>query len=99
MAAAAGLLLRGGQRSFPRAAAGAVLAEGIMAGGYFVFESLILGVGAAAAASVPANLLQGAVGALPLLEQGKSQPGRPGQKVGAPRPQKGLRHIQGRGVV
>ena len=67
MAAALGLLLRGGQRSFPRATAGAVLAEGIMAGGYFAFESLILGVGAAAAASVPANLLQGAVGAAAAL--------------------------------
>ena len=30
--------------------------------GYFVYESLVLGVGAAAAASVPANLVQGLFG-------------------------------------
>jgi len=41
---------------------GATTAELLMAGGYFVYESLVLGIGAAAAASVPANLVQGAVG-------------------------------------
>ena len=33
-----------------------------MVGGYFVYESFVLGVGAAAVASVPFNLVQGAVG-------------------------------------
>lgn len=41
---------------------GAVVAEAIMIAGYFVYESLILGVGLAAAASVPANLVQGFFG-------------------------------------
>ena len=65
MAAAAVLTLgRGaGERGLLLpAAAGATAAEGIMAGGYFLYESLILGVGTAAVASVPANLVQGAVG-------------------------------------
>ena len=43
---------------------GAVAAEAIMVGGYFLYECLVLGVGAAAAASVPFNLVQGAVGAV-----------------------------------
>lgn len=43
---------------------GAVAAEAIMAAGYFVYESTFLKLGAAAAASVPANLLQGVVGAI-----------------------------------
>lgn len=41
---------------------GAVAAELLMTGGYFLYESLILGVGPAAVASIPANLVQGAVG-------------------------------------
>ena len=41
---------------------GGTAAELIMAGGYFAYEALILGVGAAAAASVPGNLMQGLVG-------------------------------------
>lgn len=40
---------------------GAVVAEIIMVAGYFAYESMFLGVGAAAAASIPANLLQGIV--------------------------------------
>lgn len=40
---------------------GAVAAEAIMVAGYFIYESLVLGVGPAAVASVPANLVQGAV--------------------------------------
>lgn len=44
--------------------AGAVLAECIMIAGYFTYESLVLGVGLAAAASVPANLFQGVAGVI-----------------------------------
>ena len=44
--------------------AGAAAAEAIMVAGYFGYESAILGLGAAATASVPANLLQGVVGAI-----------------------------------
>ena len=43
---------------------GAVAAETIMVGGYFVYESLVLAVGEAALASVPANLAQGVTGAV-----------------------------------
>lgn len=55
---------------------GAIAAELLMVGGYFIYESLVLGVGPAAVASVPANLVQGAVGvaaglaAVLLLERG-----------------------------
>ena len=41
---------------------GAVAAECIMVVGYFAYESLVLGVGLAAAASVPANVVQGVAG-------------------------------------
>lgn len=44
--------------------AGAVAAEAIMVGGYFLYESVVLAVGAAAVASVPFNLVQGTVGAV-----------------------------------
>ena len=43
---------------------GAVAAEAVMVGGYFLYESVVLAVGAAAAASVPFNLVQGTVGAV-----------------------------------
>lgn len=46
---------------FAACAASAVLAEGIMAAGYFLYESTVLGYGLAAVASIPANLVQGAV--------------------------------------
>ena len=55
---------------------GAAVAELLMTGGYFLYESLVLGVGPAAAASVPANLVQGAVSvvagvaAMALLKRG-----------------------------
>lgn len=65
MAAAAALIFRSGKkRGHKRLAmvSGAVAAEAVMVGGYFIYESLVLGVGAAAAASVPFNLVQGAVG-------------------------------------
>ena len=41
---------------------GGVLGECAMVGGYFLYESLVLGLGAAAVASLPGNLMQGAVG-------------------------------------
>ncbi len=41
---------------------GAVIGEVIMVGGYFLYESTLLGYGAAAAASIPGNAMQGAVG-------------------------------------
>ena len=43
---------------------GAVSAEVLMIAGYYIFESTCLGVGAAAAASVPANMVQGVAGAV-----------------------------------
>lgn len=43
---------------------GAVAGALVMVGGYLIYESVILGVGAAAVASVPGNLTQGAVGAV-----------------------------------
>ncbi len=42
----------------------AVVGELIMVGGYFVYESVILGYGLGAAAAIPANLIQGAAGAV-----------------------------------
>lgn len=42
--------------------AGGVAAELIMVFGYFAYESTLLGYGLAAAASIPANAIQGAVG-------------------------------------
>lgn len=41
---------------------GGVLAEIIMVGGYFLYESTLLGYGLAAAASIPGNGVQGAMG-------------------------------------
>ena len=43
---------------------GAVTAELIMVGGYYLYECVVLGVGAAAVASIPFNLVQGATGAV-----------------------------------
>ena len=43
---------------------GTVSAEILMVAGYYIFESVCLGVGAAAAASVPANMVQGVAGAV-----------------------------------
>ena len=43
---------------------GTVSAEILMVAGYYIFESVCLGVGAAATASVPANVVQGVVGAV-----------------------------------
>ena len=41
-----------------------IAAEVLMAAGYFCYESLVLGVGFAAIASIPANAVQGAIGAV-----------------------------------
>ena len=59
MAVVAALLVRKGGLVF--AVVGGVLAEIIMVGGYFLYESTLLGYGMAAAASVPGNLVQGTV--------------------------------------
>lgn len=65
MAAAAALLfrgLRGRLGSLSAAVIGGVTAEIIMVGGYFAYEALVLGYGAAAAASIPGNAAQGVAG-------------------------------------
>ena len=62
MGLAAGLLAaKGGHKTGSRVF-GAVLAEVIMIGGYFLYESTLLGYGLAAAASVPGNAMQGLMG-------------------------------------
>ncbi len=63
MAAAAALVLqmKKGGKVTGAYIVGAVIAELIMVMGYFAYESIILGVGLAAVASVPANVLQGIV--------------------------------------
>lgn len=63
MAVAASVLFRLlGRRPLPARIVSAAVAEGIMAAGYYLYECLVLGVGAAALASVPGNLVQGVVG-------------------------------------
>lgn len=66
MALAAGFILK--KVPFKHAAANAavasVIAELIMVVGYFAYESLLLGYGYAAAASIPLNCIQGAFGAV-----------------------------------
>ena len=68
MALAAGWLfakLRSGNRSpLPALAASGLLGEAIMVGGYFLYEAapFPVGLGLAAAANVPFNLIQGAMG-------------------------------------
>ena len=67
MAFAAALILRAARKrghKYIGMCLGAAAAEAIMVGGYFVYESVVLAVGAAAAASVPFNLVQGGIGAL-----------------------------------
>lgn len=67
MTAAAALIFRAMKKrtgSFWGMLLGAVAAEVIMVGGYFLYESVVLNVGAAAAASIPFNLVQGTVGAV-----------------------------------
>ena len=65
MAVAAALLYRPLQKAAPKAAMllSGVVAEVIMVGGYFIYAAAFLGYGAVgAAAGVPGNLVQGAVG-------------------------------------
>ncbi|MBE6972836.1 MAG: ECF transporter S component [Ruminococcaceae bacterium] len=67
MAAAAALIfrvLKKRGRKYVGMSLGAVAAELIMVGGYFVYECAVLAVGAAAVASIPFNLVQGSVGAV-----------------------------------
>lgn len=51
--------LRGSRRGY---LVGGIAAEAVMVAGYFVYASLLLGKGLAAAASIPGNVVQGAVG-------------------------------------
>lgn len=60
MGLVAALMMRG-ERAMSRVAGG-ILAEVIMVGGYFLYESMLLGYGLAAAASIPGNAVQGAMG-------------------------------------
>ena len=61
MAVAAALIQKKSHSGVSKAA-GAVIAELVMIGGYLVFEVYILGYGGAALANVPYNAIQGAVG-------------------------------------
>lgn len=67
MAVVAALIFRAAKkrdRKYIGMTLSAVAAELIMVGGYFLFESAVLAVGAAAVASIPFNLVQGTVGAV-----------------------------------
>ncbi len=57
----AALLVKNGS-TLTRRVLGGVAAEALMVAGYFGYSSLILGKGLAAAASIPGNLVQGAIG-------------------------------------
>ena len=59
MAAVAAVAAKGGMI---RLAVGGILGELLMVGGYFLYESTLLGYGMAAAASIPGNAFQGIVG-------------------------------------
>lgn len=59
VAALAVRVSRGGRSGYP---VGGVAAETVMVAGYFAYASLLLGKGLAAAASIPGNVVQGAVG-------------------------------------
>jgi uncharacterized membrane protein len=61
-AVAAGLIFRSMGRSFRGQLLGGVAGEVIMTAGYFGYSALLLQRGLGAAASVPGNLVQGAVG-------------------------------------
>lgn len=63
-AAVTGLIFRRTKRTLKGAVCAAVCGELVMAAGYFLFESVFLGFGAGAAAEIPGNLLQGAVGVI-----------------------------------
>ena len=61
MALCAALVLRAMHGKTAGLIVGAVAGELVMVFGYFAYESLLLGYGLAAAGSIPANALQGAV--------------------------------------
>lgn len=60
----AALIFGAGRRGLPALALSAASGEAVMVLGYFAYESLALGFGLSAAASIPANAVQGAVGAV-----------------------------------
>lgn len=62
MALVAALILKSMKGSRAGYLAGGAAAECIMVAGYFGYASLLLGKGLAAAASIPGNIFQGAVG-------------------------------------
>lgn len=62
VALTAALLYRAMGRRFSGALVGGLAGEAVMVAGYFGFAALFLGKGLPAAASIPGNLLQGAVG-------------------------------------
>lgn len=64
MAVAAYLLVRRFGRRLPAFLAAGAAAEGIMVGGYWLYEACLLGLGRAAVASLLPNLAQGAAGLL-----------------------------------
>lgn len=64
VAIVASLIYRAMHKKVAGAIVGGVLGEMIMVAGYFGYSGLILGKGLAAAASIPGNLVQGAVGLL-----------------------------------
>jgi ECF transporter S component (folate family) len=61
---AAVLYRKNSKNSVAAMAFSAVVAEVIMVAGYFLYAMLLLGKGIGAAASIPGNLIQGAVGAV-----------------------------------
>ena len=64
MALLAWMICRKSEKSFVPAVVSGVVAELFMAFSYFAFEWILLGQGIVAASGIPANLIQGAVGAV-----------------------------------
>ena len=62
MALAAALIFKAFRKNGAGALVSGVVAEIIMVAGYFGYAGLLLGKGIGAAASIPGNLVQGAVG-------------------------------------
>ena len=62
MALVAALVFKAFKKSTAGALVGGVAAEVVMVAGYFGYAALLLGKGIGAAASIPGNLVQGAVG-------------------------------------
>lgn len=59
---AAAVIYRAMKREFRGMVVSGIVGELLMVAGYFVFSSLILGKGLAAALSIPGNLVQGVIG-------------------------------------